>query len=124
MLHLPDGRIFRQLGYHWLGIFNTQSNEGEESGCARNDKRWRTNRYVPDPVEHMSWLTMDRLHIWCLSVARFRLSAFWYRVRSFGSFRSVFDRVCVGNSDDAHQGEPTAARFDKRAGQFVRILGS
>jgi hypothetical protein len=122
MLHLPDGRIFRQFGYHWLGIINTQPNEGEEGGCTGDDKCRRTNRYVPNSLEHISWLTMDRLYLRCVSVARLRFSTFWYWFWSFRGLRFVFDRVCVGNSMDAHQGEPKTTRFDQRAGQLVRIL--
>jgi hypothetical protein len=113
MLHLPDGRILRQLGYHWLGIIDTQSNEGEEGGCTGDDKRRRTNRYVPTSLEHPTLLTGNRLHLRCVSVARLRLSALRHWLWSFCSFRFMFDRVCVGYSDDAHQREPKTARFDE-----------
>jgi hypothetical protein len=44
LLHLPNGRVLGELGHHWVGVLDAQSDEGEESGMFLSSETFR-NRH-------------------------------------------------------------------------------
>jgi hypothetical protein len=72
--------------------------------------------------EHEPNMQADRLHLRRIPVARLRQATLRHWFWCLRCLRLVLDRMRLGDSDDAHQREPTTTRFHERACQPVRIL--